>query len=65
MRYNDQDFITSCERKNQEHDLCGAGGHHQNGIAEAKKKTLAYGVRTMLLHAKRMWPKVINATLWH
>ena len=36
----------------------------ENGISEADNKTLVYGGRTLLLHAKRMWIKVINAALW-
>ena len=42
-------------------DYCGVGVHHQNGIAETNNNTLAYGARVVLLHAKRMWPKVIKA----
>ena len=64
MRYNKQDSLTSCESNKQKYDLCGAGGHHQNGIAEAHNKILAYGGITIFLHAKRIWLKVINATLW-
>ena len=59
MRYNEGAFTENCKEQNQVLDLCGVGAHHQNGIAEAKNKTLAYGARTILLHAKRMWPKVI------
>ena len=29
------------------------GAYHQSGIVEAKNKTLVYGSRTFLLHAKR------------
>ena len=64
MWYNEEGFVESCKEQNQELDLCGVGAHHQNGIAEAKNKTLVYGARIILLHAKRIWPKVIKPSLW-
>ena len=63
MRYNETDFTDNCKQTNQEFNFCGVGAHHQNGLAEAKNKTLAYGARTLILHAKRRWPKVISAAL--
>lgn len=59
MRYNEMDFITSCKM----FGYCGVGVRHQNGIAEAKNKTIIYGASTILLHAKMMWSKVIEAAL--
>ena len=64
MRYNEEAFTENCKEQNQVLDLCGVGAHHQNGIAEAKNKTPAYGARTILLHAKRMRSKVMKPLLW-
>ena len=44
--------------------FCGTGAHHQNAVAESKIKTVCYGARTVLLHAKRKWPTVIATALW-
>ena len=64
MRYNETDFIDSCKQTNQKFNYCGVGAHHQNGLAEAKNKTLVYGARTLILYTKRRWHKVINVALW-
>ena len=64
LRFNDEDFTDHCEKANQEYTYCGVGAHHQNGIAEAKNKTISYGARKILLHARRKWPTVIKASLW-
>ena len=40
------------------------GAHHQNGIAGARVEEVSYAARTLLLHAKRKWPKVITTVLW-
>ncbi len=56
-----QDDCTSC---NQTIFFCGVESHHQNGIAEQKIKELMLGVRTLLLHTKRMIPEYISTVLW-
>ena len=58
------DFREAVSSTNHTITFCGVGAHHQNGIAEAKNKILTYGARTILLHAKRMWPRVIKPGLW-
>ena len=63
MRYNEASFTNSCNETNQKFNYCGVGVHHQNGIAEDKNKTLAYGSKNIFLHAKRRWSKVINSSL--
>ena len=63
MTYDEKAFTDSCVGQQQKFDFCGVGAHHQNGISEAKNKILTYGARTILLHAKRMWPKVIKPRL--
>ena len=64
LRFNDKDFTDHCDKADQEYTYCGVGAHHQNGIAESKNKTISYGARKILLHARRKWPKVIKASLW-
>ena len=64
LRFNDKEFQDDCDNVNQTYSYCGVGAHHMNGIAEAKNKTLSYGARKSLLHARRHWPKVIKASLW-
>ena len=63
-RFNDRNFQGDCVRQKQTISFCGVGAHHQNAVAESKVKTLCYGARTILLHAKRKWPKVIATALW-
>ena len=53
-----------CITANQKITFCGAGAHHQNAVVESKIKILTNGARTVLLHAKRKWPKVIKTVLW-
>ena len=50
-RFADNGFLQSVNSKDQEITLCGVGAHHQNGIAEGKKRVLTQGARTLLLHA--------------
>ena len=64
LRFNDSNFRRSCVAAGQQITFCGVGAHHQNAIAEAKIKQISYGARTILLHAKRKWPSVIDASLW-
>ena len=64
LRFNDKLFVGDCEASGQNISFCGVGAHHQNAIAERKIKEITYGARTVLLHAKRKWPKVIKTVLW-
>ena len=64
LRFDDSSFTVSCIKGGQQIYFCGVGVHHQNGIAEAKVKEVSYAARTLSLHAKRKWPKVITTVLW-
>ena len=63
-RFADEGFMTDINDKNQEITFCGVGAHHQNGIIENKNKFLTQGARTLLLHAMRMWPQMIDSMFW-
>ena len=63
-RFADKGFRDDCDANNQSITFCGVGAHHQNGIAERKIKSLTLGGRTLLLHAKRMFPEYISTILW-
>ena len=64
LRFNDNNFTGDCVRSGQTISFCGVGAHHQNAIVERKNKDLTNGARTVLLHAKRKWPKIISTILW-
>ena len=64
LRFNDNNFKGDCIKNGQTISYCGVGAHHQNAVAESKIKTVCYGARTILLHAKRKWPEVIKTILW-
>jgi len=63
-RFADKGFRDDCTSSNQMITFCGVGSHHQNGIAERKIKDITLGGRTLLLHAKRMFPEYISTILW-
>jgi hypothetical protein len=63
-RFADKGFRDDCTSSNQTITFCGVGSHHQNGIAERKIKDITLGGRTLLLHAKRMFPEYISTILW-
>jgi len=63
LKYNDGQG-TDCTSSNQMITFCGVGSHHQHGIAEHKIKDITRGGRTLLLHAKRMFPEYISSILW-
>ena len=58
------DFIQSVYSKDQEITFCGVGAHCQNGLVKGKNQVLAKGARILLLHARRMWPQMIDSVLW-
>ena len=64
LRFNDSNFKGSCIKGGQKLTFCGVGAHHQNGIVETKNKIVCNGARTLLLHAKRKWPKIISTVLY-
>jgi hypothetical protein len=63
-QFADKGFRDDCTSSNQTITFCGVGSHHQNGIAERKIKDIALGGQTLLLHAKRMFPKYISTICW-
>ena len=63
-RFADNGFLQSVNSKDQEITFCGVGAHHQNGIVEGKNRVLTQGARTLLLHAMRMWPQMIDSMFW-
>jgi hypothetical protein len=62
--FADKVFRDDCTSSNQTITFCGIGSHHQNGIAERKIKDITLGGRTLLLHAKHMFPEYISTILW-
>ena len=63
-RFNDIAFREDCKKSKQKLTFCGVGAHHQNGVIENHIKLLSLNSRTILLHAKRMWPEMISTMLW-
>jgi histone deacetylase 1/2 len=63
-RFADNLFRNDCARKQQTQSYCGVNAHWQNGIAERHIRTYQEMARTMLLHAKRRWPKAVETYLW-
>ena len=59
-RFSDNGFIGAVNGKDKKITLCGVGAHHQNGIIENKNGILTTGGHTLLLHGRRMWPKMID-----
>lgn len=63
-RFKDEGWLTSCNEANQTPTYCGVGAHQQNGIIENRNKQLTNTARTLLLHAMRMWPGMIDTMFW-
>ena len=61
--FADKGFRDDCTFSNQTITFCGVKSHHQNGIAECKIKDITLGSRTLLLHAKHMFPEYISIIL--
>ncbi len=62
-RFADKGFRDGCTSSTQTIAFCGVGSHCQNGIDERKIKDITLGGRTLLLHAKRMFPEYISTFL--
>ena len=56
-----QDELTNL---GQSMTLSGVGAHHQNAVAERAIGTSVSMARTMMIHAKLRWPKVVTPDLW-
>jgi histone deacetylase 1/2 len=63
-RFADNLFRNDCAKKQQTQSFRGVNAHWQNGIAERHIRTYQEMARTMLLHAKRRWPKAVETYLW-
>jgi hypothetical protein len=53
-------FQFACDVDNQGLSFCAIGGHWQNSVAERHIGVITETARTLLLHAIRLWPNVIN-----
>ena len=63
-RFAELQFREAIKNANQSISFCAVGAHHQNGIIERHIGMLTEKTRTLLLHAKRMWPEMIGPLLW-
>jgi hypothetical protein len=63
-RFAENLFRAACDKKNQTQSFCGVNAHWQNGLAERHIRVHQEMARTMLLHAKRRWPKAVETYLW-
>ena len=63
-RFAERTFMSHCDSKGQTISFAGVNAHHQNGIAEKRIRDLQDTARTMLVHAKKRWPKAVSAHLW-
>ena len=57
-------WVQDCQVKGQALTFAGVNAHHQNGLAERRIRSLQELTRSMLIHATKRWPKVVNAALW-
>lgn len=63
-RFADNKFRKAVSDNRQTISFCGVNAHFQNGVAERRIRELQDHARTMLIHARRRWPKAITANLW-
>ena len=63
-RFAEKGYRDAIRNSKQTITYCGVGSHHQNGIVERHIGELTSSARTLLLHAKRRWPKAIGTILW-
>jgi hypothetical protein len=63
-RFSDNGFMNAVNKQQQNIYFCGVNAHFQNGLAYKIIRDLPEQARTMLLHAKSRWPKVISIHLW-
>ena len=64
-RFADKGFRDSCDHNLQSFTFCGVGAHQQNRIVERRNQEITLIARTMLLHAKRHWPEMIQICVGH
>jgi hypothetical protein len=59
-----QEFQSELVSREQLLSLSGVGAHHQNAMAERAIGVVVNMTRTMLLHARLRWTKMICPSLW-
>jgi hypothetical protein len=62
-RFADNSFINAVKKQQQTISFCGVNDHFKNGIAEKRIRYLQEQARTMILHAKSRWHKVVSIHL--
>ena len=62
--FNKEEFTSHLETNDQTMTFCGAGAHHQSGVAERSIRTVVWKARVMMLHAALRWPEMAKAELW-
>jgi hypothetical protein len=63
-RFIDNEWMRDIQKNNQGMRYAGTYAHHQNGIVEKRIRDLQDLARASLMHAMKLWPDAINATLW-
>ena len=63
-RFVELGFKTLISRSRQTITYSAVGAHHQNGIIECHIGILSATARTLLIHARYLWPDAISPLLW-
>ena len=58
------EFRSDALKKGQTQSFCATGAHWQNGIVERTIGIVTTLARSMLSHAMRQWPEMINEEFW-
>jgi hypothetical protein len=61
--FNEKAWRQLCSKSHQGLSFAGVNGHHQNGQAERRVRSLQNTPRTVLIHANHRWPQAITANL--
>lgn len=62
--FDNNNFSEDLLKGGQTITFYGVGAHRQNTVVESNFKEVCYGGRTILLHAKWKWPKVVSIVFW-
>ena len=62
--FAEKGFREAVSVSNQKITFCGVVSHHQNALIERYIQDITKNGRTLLLHAKRLWPEAIGTILW-
>jgi hypothetical protein len=63
-QFADSGFQKAIKDANQKITFCAVSAHHQNRTVERQIKELTLISRTLLLHAKGLWPNYITMMMW-